>query len=303
MSRHAHHPESDQARERLLDLLSQRATEGLNAAEEIEVARLLAAHPDVDEPSFELAAAAATLALIDADTEAPAALPEPIRQRTRQLATAQPAKLVGPSASSSARFPSTSGGAAGLIAGPTRVTARSTPELFGRSLFRLGWLAAAAAVLVAAVGWWQALAPSSSRPQTSTAMLAEYQEFAASAPDLVRWKWVGKEPGFEGVRGQVVWSDTRQQGYMLLSGLRMNDPSREQYQLWIVDPNRDKNPVDGGVFNIAAAAEGNCTTTGEVIVPIDCKLPVSQPAAFALTVEKPGGVVVSAGPLVVVAAR
>jgi hypothetical protein len=32
---------------------------------------------------------------------------------------------------------------------------------------------------------------------------------------------------------------------------------------------------------------------GEVVIPIDPKLPVGQPTLFAITVERPGGVVVS----------
>ncbi|MCG8653063.1 MAG: anti-sigma factor, partial [Pirellulales bacterium] len=65
----------------------------------------------------------------------------------------------------------------------------------------------------------------------------------------------------------------------------VNDASVEQYQLWIIDPQRDDEPIDGGVFDIKQ--------NGEVIVPINAKLTVIEPAAFAVTIEKPGGVVVS----------
>jgi hypothetical protein len=44
------------------------------------------------------------------------------------------------------------------------------------------------------------------------------------------------------------------------------------------------------------------TETGRVRVPFGAKLPIISPAVFALTVEKPGGVVVSEGPLHLVAA-
>ena len=64
-----------------------------------------------------------------------------------------------------------------------------------------------------------------------------------------------------------------------------NDPSQSQYQLWIFDGTREKHPVDGGVFDVNEA--------GEVVIPIDPKLPVGQPTLFAITVERPGGVVVS----------
>ena len=65
----------------------------------------------------------------------------------------------------------------------------------------------------------------------------------------------------------------------------VNDPGVEQYQLWIIDPRRDDEPIDGGVFDISKS--------GEVIVPINAKLDVISPQAFAVTIEKPGGVVVS----------
>jgi anti-sigma-K factor RskA len=97
------------------------------------------------------------------------------------------------------------------------------------------------------------------------------------------------------VQGDVVWSTAAQEGYMRLAGRPVNDPSAEQYQLWIVDPARDSRPLDGGVLDVDAE-------TGEVVIPIDAKLAILQPAAFALTLEQPGGVVVSAGPLLVVAA-
>lgn len=80
---------------------------------------------------------------------------------------------------------------------------------------------------------------------------------------------------------------------MRLTGLPVNTPTLTQYQLWIVDPARDPGRVDGGVFDVAG---------GEVIVPIDAKLAVRSPAAFAITREKAGGVVVSAGPLLMAAA-
>jgi hypothetical protein len=43
--------------------------------------------------------------------------------------------------------------------------------------------------------------------------------------------------------------------------------------------------VDGGVFDVPQ--------NGEVIIPIDAKIKVQKPTLFAVTAEKPGGVVVS----------
>ena len=82
---------------------------------------------------------------------------------------------------------------------------------------------------------------------------------------------------------------------MLFDGMRVNDPSVEQYQLWIFDKNRDQAfPVDGGVFDVSS--------TGEVIVPISAKLHVDEPVLFAVTIEAPGGVVVSKRERIVVTA-
>jgi hypothetical protein len=44
--------------------------------------------------------------------------------------------------------------------------------------------------------------------------------------------------------------------------------------------------VNGGVFNVPA-------DSSEVLVPIRAALPVHLAKAFAVTIEKPGGVVVS----------
>lgn len=81
---------------------------------------------------------------------------------------------------------------------------------------------------------------------------------------------------------------------MKLEGFPVNDPMSMQYQLWVVDGDRDaKHPVDGGVFDVAA--------DGTVVIPIDAKLALIKPTAFAITAEKPGGIVVSDGPHLAVA--
>lgn len=75
---------------------------------------------------------------------------------------------------------------------------------------------------------------------------------------------------------------------MIFRDLPHNDPRVNQYQLWIFDATRaewEAKPVDGGVFDVV---EGR-----EVVVPIDAKLDVREPKLFAVTLEAPGGVVVS----------
>lgn len=105
---------------------------------------------------------------------------------------------------------------------------------------------------------------------------------------LVEWK--GNDQGE--IAGFVVWNDELQEGFMAFETLAANDPAIEQYQLWIFDAARsDDHPVDGGVFNIAQ--DNAFLLDGLTLVPIDAKLPVSHAKMFALTVEAPGGVVVS----------
>jgi hypothetical protein len=93
----------------------------------------------------------------------------------------------------------------------------------------------------------------------------------------------------------IVWSPSTQRGFMRFVGLPPNDPAKTQYQLWIFDRQRDQAfPVDGGVFDVPS--------TGEVIVPITAKLRVGDATLFAVTVEHPGGVVVSRREHIVVTA-
>ena len=82
---------------------------------------------------------------------------------------------------------------------------------------------------------------------------------------------------------------------MRFKGLAKNDPKSVQYQLWIFDKDRDdKYPVDGGVFDVNG---------DDVIVPIKAQLAVNTPVLFAVTAEKPGGVVVSKRERIVIAAK
>ena len=157
-----------------------------------------------------------------------------------------------------------------------------------RNQWNWGWAAAAALALVFVATTLIDIEPTIDYESARENLLAE-------GSDAVLLQWATPEdPEYARVTGDVVWSDARQEGYMLLSGMPVNDPDTSQYQLWLVDPERDSNPVDGGVFDIPAGE-------GAVIIPIAAKLAVDDPVAFAITREKPGGVVVSRGPLLVVA--
>ena len=157
------------------------------------------------------------------------------------------------------------------------------------------WVAAAAcfALAAGAVLWARgrdAGSPTSPSPAEARAALL------ASAPDAATLAWsLTGDPAASAASGDVVWSPSKQRGYMRFVGLAPNDPARTQYQLWIFDKLRDQAfPVDGGVFDVSS--------TGEVIVAISPKLRVSDATLFAVTVELPGGVVVSKRERIVVTA-
>jgi len=125
------------------------------------------------------------------------------------------------------------------------------------------------------------------------------EKLLANDPEAVTvaWNKPGDDPAIHsgtgdqktaGGLGDVVWSQATQKGFMRFRGLEANDPNVSQYQLWIFDAQRDEAyPVDGGVFDVPAQSDG------DIVVQIDPRLPVSRATAFAVTVEKPGGVVVS----------
>lgn len=102
-----------------------------------------------------------------------------------------------------------------------------------------------------------------------------------------------KESSFEAVMtpsagGKVYWSNEQQEGYMVLTGLKENDPVKRQYQLWIFDTDPAQEiPVDGGVFDFDLA---QANEQGEVVVPIRAHVPVEKAVMFAITGERPGGV-------------
>jgi hypothetical protein len=123
---------------------------------------------------------------------------------------------------------------------------------------------------------------------TSSDLASERRAFLASHPRVIERAWrAGGDPTGERVTGDVVWDSASQTGYMRFVNLPRNEPNAEQYQLWIFDGERDQRyPVDGGVFDVGKGR-------GEQIIRIHANLPVRLPLVFAVTVEHPGGVVVS----------
>lgn len=149
-----------------------------------------------------------------------------------------------------------------------------------------GWAVAAAVALLAVLG---------SQKESALSPVVAESRLRKESTDLIERKFEGLGE-FKGAGGKVIWSDQLQQGYMTLSGIPVNDPGKAQYQLWIVDPKRDEAPVDGGVFDIP-------TDGSPVVIPISAKLALTNPQAFVITLEQPGGVVKSKQEKVVALAK
>ena len=150
-------------------------------------------------------------------------------------------------------------------------------------------IAALLAILLVANLFIQGKAPAPGAPAAVVATEPSSEEardtLLASTENLVQLDFDGTER-YGKMTGKVVWSDELQEGYMTLSNLPVNDPGKKQYQLWIVDPTRDEKPVDGGVFDIP---QGESTA----VIRIQNPLVITDPKAFVITLEQPGGVVVS----------
>jgi hypothetical protein len=148
-----------------------------------------------------------------------------------------------------------------------------------------GWLVAAACITLGAVTTWTFLsAGSTQRDEIPT----DPKQFVSMHPTSVRWPWKpAKDAHVVGeLRGEAIFDPRTSQGLLTIEGLAVNDPDHEQYQLWIFDAERDERyPVDGGVFDVPAC--------GKAVIPIRAKLGVAKPTLLAVTVEKPGGAVVS----------
>lgn len=158
---------------------------------------------------------------------------------------------------------------------------------------RAGWLVAAAAVLawVLVPNPWAAR-----RTREAAAPPAALRDSLLADASSVRAAWApSTDPAARGASGDVTWNARTQRGVLRFRGLAPNDPRSAQYQLWIIDAARDaRYPVDGGVFDVGS--------DGEVLVRVQARLPVTRPTLFAVTLERPGGVVVSTRERLVLAA-
>jgi hypothetical protein len=265
----------------MVDLLIKQITEGLPPAEQRALDVLDTEVASAFQRDLERAAAAVTLAGSLEPPPMPAALTARLAQQAAEHFASSPTVTDLDAARTA-------------TAKTVRVQARapSRAGIYG------GWLAAAACLVVAVVGWQRTPPPASVAVATPPAPVVPIEKpvptpaeeraaLLAKSDSLKITLGATKDPAAAGLTGDVVWDPVTQRGFLHFAGLAANDPSVHQYQIWIFDAGRDKRyPVDGGVFDVPA-------NTAEVVIPIRAGLMVLKPAAFAVTVEKPGGVVVS----------
>jgi anti-sigma-K factor RskA len=257
--------------ERAEELLVDQVTEGLNPSEQHELNRLLDDAADVLENEFMQTTALVQLGMLAREGAPADGMPASLKQKIASASVTPPVSQATPTAAASVS------------------ELRPKPAQRSPLTSYAGWAMAAALALAFVV---LRIDPPAELPAS---MAEQRMALLDTAADTIEVAWATPaEAAYAEVSGDVIWSDGAQQGFMRLRGMPVNDPAVAQYQLWIVDPERGEQPVDGGVFDIP-------TGSGEVIVPIDSKLAVGEPTVFAITLEQPGGVVVSKGPLLIVA--
>ena len=269
--------------ELLNELLADRALQGLDPAQEAQLAELFRRAGIEDDDSFDLAAAAAMLASIGPVESAPAS----VYTRAGQAAESFSREMVN---------------SRNMVGAPAlRITEPDYVPVPPRRISSawLGWMAAAACLAFAALGWIQIFA-NRQNALTPAPSLVSLRDKLSQTPDSRRLTWKDWDnPEIKGVTGEVVWNEREQRGYMTFRGLPANDPTKEQFQLWIVDARGLAQRVSGGIFNsngLNSGWQGEVRTEeagGELIVEISPRIHVGEPALFAVTIEGPGGTWVS----------
>jgi hypothetical protein len=264
---------NEERQELLFDLLTKKAVYGLDETEQAELDEIDGGMAEFEFESLETTTTAISMVGLETDEPLPAHLYKKI--------AADAVRFVGPDARPDPWPP----------AYKSEEKESSLSSWFGW----LGWATAAAASVALALNIWFtqfrppieiAQAPPAEEQLNKTPAQMR-DEMMRSATGMVKANWAaGNVKEMKQVAGDVVWSDEKQTGYVTFRGLPVNDGSKETYQLWIFDKTQDKaTPIDGGTFDV--------TAEGEVVIPITAKLKAQGPEMFAVTVEKPGGVVVS----------
>lgn len=144
---------------------------------------------------------------------------------------------------------------------------------------------------LAEVAYRMAQSQLAERTLVAEQMIATLGQRLRRTEDLSRLKitalasLVGNTPE---ARAIAVWDPEQQSGLLTVEKLPAI-ASEQDYQIWVIDP-QYPIPVDGGVFKPDSAGRATLTFKGDK--------PVQTIAAFAISLEKAGGVPKAEGPLV-----
>jgi len=261
-------------KELLFDLLTKRVIYGLDADEQGELDKFDREVVESEFRTLEVAAAAISMTSLEVEP-----MPEHLAAKILQNA---------PSAVQSAVEPTAPVYTAGDV-----FNRKPRTSIFGW----LGWGIAAVLLVVLGIDVYhdrieprteqaKTVEQPTQQPPRALTPAEQREQLMRSAPDVVSASWGPGNMKDMQISGDIVWSDAKQAGYMRFHGLPANDPTKATYQLWIFDQTQDKaTPIDGGTFDVNA--------DGDVVVPINPRLHATKPEMFAVTMEKPGGVVVS----------
>ncbi len=283
----------EERKERLFELLADQTLFGLNEQESSELNELQIEFPEFkNDNSFEKAALAISLGNLNTNNAMPQNLQAQILadadkffESNVEVAenTVEQEKYV-----SSGALPTETPNA------DIRTITYDSPKPSFMQWLGWGFAALACIALVANI-WLTRVNPNTdvvtnptptATPKKELTPAEKKQQFLASVNDLIKTSVASPDEKNKELTGEIAWSNTKQEGYVTVKGLPKNDKNKETYQLWIFDETQDEaTPIDGGIFDI--------DENGEVIIPINAKIDVKKPKMFAVTVEKPGGTVVS----------
>lgn len=280
-------PDARDPAARLAELQADRAVQGLTPAQDAEMRSLLGQDDLCDDESLDRAAAAAELAM--SGEVGTVEMPSEIRQRLLRAGEAWAAQTRAGTATPGFRL-SRSPLDGPLVERKLHPGAARQGGRTGRLLLTWGgWLAAAACLTITARYWTRTPNQPVTTPLDPIAKaLAPVEAF-----DRLGARHDSGEPvvALSGTRDDGVEADLRfdsekNEGYLAIAGLDVNDESDQQYQAWMLDAGRD-HPVDLGTFDVRAVQRG-----AKIVVPVNARISVRAAAGFAVSREPRGGVVV-----------
>jgi len=171
----------------------------------------------------------------------------------------------------------------------SRVLAFSSPvqSVARPSIFRhFGW--AAAALLALSSTWLWQQGATFERDLTAARSKLESISTENRLANLQIASLEGQIDQYKGSRAVVIWDAEKHEGQIHITNLPDAGEGKD-YQLWIVDP-AYKNPVDAGLITRAPDGTANIKFAPNQVI--------REASAFAVSIEKTGGVNVAQGPIV-----